>query len=243
MKTDYEGIFRHRGASYHKAMTDFPNARSMEFQQLFYRFPLGGRERIIDCPALGAYLLSSLPYSTWGITVESLDFCPQSPNVTPISNLASLELGADRVICLAASHHIPDLPGFLESLAAPLRPLGKLHLADVGNNNPIRHFLDDFVGRWTSTGHNGIWRSFSTDSLTNLTPSLELACVEERECPWVFRNAEEMIRFCRLLFGLDLNPSDSQIIEALSEYVGIEEESGVVRVKWRLNYADFYKNA
>lgn len=235
--TDYEKIFRHRGTSYHKAMVDFPNVRAKEFQNLFSKLPLSPHERVIDCPALGGYLEKNL---TVPVRVYSLDFCPQSDRVFSTGCLDALQ-GVDRAVCLASSHHINDLGGFLEKLAQPLKLRGFIHLADVGNNNSIRYFLDNFVGKWTSTGHSGIWRNLTEDNLCSLVDGLKVVSVEERDCPWEFQNFEQMFNFCRLLFGLDLHPSDLQIADALEKYVGLSSCGDTCTVHWKLTYVDFCK--
>lgn len=227
MSTDYEHIFRHRGASYHKAMLDFPGVRSLEFQQLFHRFPLRGGESLIDCPALGGYLQSNVPER---VQVTSLDYCPQSSSVLSFDKIDALGQKVDRAVCLAASHHIGDLYAFINTLQSKVKPGGLVHLADVTAENPIRLFLDDFVGKWTSTGHSGIWRCFK-----DLFPS---DTVEVRQTPWIFRSEMEMVRFCRLLFGLDQSPSDYQILEALDRYVGVDHGQNFYRVNWKLTYVD-----
>jgi hypothetical protein len=227
MNTDYEQVFRHRGASYHKAMLEYPGVRSLEFQRLFHRFPLKEGESLIDCPALGGYLQSNVPEP---LQVTSLDYCPQSDTVQEISSLNTLEEKFDRVVCLAASHHIGDLYAFIDTLQGKVKTGGLIHLADVTAENPIRLFLDDFVGKWTSTGHSGIWRCFE-----NLFPA---DLVEIRQTPWIFRSEEEMVLFCRLLFGLDLNPSGYQILEALDRYVGVDHGENFYRVNWKLTYVD-----
>lgn len=235
--TDYEKIFRHRGASYHRAMVDFPGVRTEEFRQLFYRFPLSSDERIIDCPALGGYLEGNV---TVPVKVKSLDFCPQSDSVKYIENFDNIG-EADRVVCLASSHHINDLDAFLLQLAQVLKTGGLLHLADVGEDSSIRYFLDDFVGKWTSTGHSGIWRPLKDVSLYSDIKGLTVVQAEDRECPWTFQSVDQMTAFCRLLFGLDLNPTDQMIVDALRQHVGFSVEDNRYVVNWKLTYVDFLK--
>lgn len=237
-KTDYEQIFRHRGASYHKAMVDFPGVRSREFQQLFSDFPLKPRETIIDCPALGGYLEENLNIP---VKVQSLDFCPQSNKVRPLNEF-TLDSKVDRVVCLASSHHINNLDSFLCDVTKYLKPKGYLHLADVGVRSSIRYFLDEFVNQWTSTGHSGIWRDFETFPLSFKVKGLRVLSVEERDCHWEFQRFHQIAQFCRLLFGLDLNPSDQDILTALKDYVGISSSGGSLRVMWKLTYTDFVKD-
>jgi hypothetical protein len=165
--------------------------------------------------------------------VESLDFCPLphvNNSVLSYEGINKLVGQVDRAVCLAASHHIGDLFTFLDTLESKMKPGGIVHLADVTSDSSIRLFLDKFVGQWTSTGHSGIWRDFQS-----LFPAEK---VEVRQTPWTFHNEVQMVDFCRLLFGLDRNPTDYQILEALDRYVGLSREQDTYRVDWKLTYVD-----
>lgn len=242
MPTNYEDIFRHRGGSYHKAMKDFPGVRTLEFQQLFLRQPLREKEVILDCPALGGYLSENLQTD---VETLSYDFCPQGDSVFPIQELG-IGKQVDRIVCLASSHHINNLGEFISLLTPFLKGGGVFHLADVGHDGQIRHFLDDFVGKWTSTGHSGIWRDLSLVFQSEPYESqwgLKTVAVEVRDCPWFFESEERMINFVRLLFGLDLNPSDQEILDALHHYLGLRYADQGCIIPWKLTYVDCIKNA
>jgi len=242
MKTDYEEVFRHRGKSYHHAMKKYPKIRKKEFQNLFLRNRLLEEEVVIDCPSLGGYLQDAVEGAS---DVRSLDFCFSDGSVQEVSSEGwSVPFSADRVVCLAASHHIDDLRPYLSSVESTLKKGGTFHLADIESDSSIRHFLDDFVGDWTSTGHHGIWRNFSELSSKVESQGVFLASrIEKVGCPWDFSSLEEALDFCRLLFGLDLKPSDKDILCALDEYVGVEFLVDGFRVNWELSYVDFQRTS
>ncbi len=141
---------------------------------------------------------------------------------------------ADRVICLAALHHIDPLEPFLERLAAAVRPGGLVHLADVGLGSPIAGFLDGFVHAWTPGGHRGHYRDWSRQRWPT---ALQPLGVEERSCPWRFRSEEEMEAFSRLLFALRGDPPGA-LRAALAEQVGWRRGSAGVELAWRLTAVD-----
>jgi hypothetical protein len=219
-------------------MTLFPGVRSKEFQNLFFRQPLSEDETIIDCPALGRYLASNL---STRVHVKSLDFCPQENGVELLSEFKP-SVKYDRVVCLAASHHIENISDFLGQLSTSLKVGGYFHIADVDSQSPISSFLDEFVGKWTSTGHRGIWRNLNELLESNPVENLKVLRAEVRECPWIFKTQEQMLEFCRLLFGLDLNPSDDQILGALRDFVGVEITRKSCKILWKLSYVDLVKN-
>ena len=56
-------------------------------------------------------------------------------------------------------------------------------------------------------------------------------------CPWRFGSMEEMLRFCKLLFGLRADCDDT-LAEALSNIVGIEHTAAGLELQWELLYLD-----
>lgn len=229
----YLEIFALRGHSYDAAMRASPRARDLEFRNLFLHSPARHDEIILDVPSLGGYLAAACP----GLgTVLSLDFAPPlQSGVRHVDPTGSWPVPlADRLVCLAASHHIEDLKGFLLNACRHLRQGARIHLADVEAGSPIGRFLDDFVGRYTPTGHRGIYRDFETIQYPS---PLVLQKVEPRLCPWRFNDEPEMVDFCRKLFFLQ-NVSQDRILDQLVKSIGVERADGFVWLQWRLAYVD-----
>jgi SAM-dependent methyltransferase len=246
MAIDYASVFTVRGRSYQAAMRRWPDARAQEFRQLFQNYSIQPGERLLDVPAGGGYLTRFCPP---GIRVDSLEFSEaflDSPNAsdtqgdggdrpTVVDPLGPWPVApADRVICLAALHHIDPLEPFLERLAAAVRPGGLVHLADVGLGSPIAAFLDGFVDAWTPGGHRGHYRDWSRQRWPAALQPLQ---VEERSCPWRFRSEEDMEAFSRLLFALRGDPPGA-LRAALAERVGWRGDSAGVELAWRLTAVD-----
>lgn len=226
---EYKEIFRHRGESYDLAMKKYPDVRNKEFEQLFYKVPLRQSEVILDVPALGGYLKK---YCLPDTNVLFLDFSQSINGVDVVSPYEKWNIPlVDRIVCLAAIHHIDHLDSFLENLCLHVKKDGFIHIADVGFDSGISKFLDDFVGPRTSTGeHRGRyydWRKI------DFPKSLSVVGIEERSCPWVFDSELEIAEYCRLLFDLR-NVDDKEILSALRQYVGIEDN----QINWRLTYID-----
>lgn len=229
---EYKDIFRHRGQSYDLAMKKYPNTRDKEFEQIFHNIPLRKNENILDVPALGGYLKK---YCLEDTNVFFLDFS-QSINdinvVSPYEKWTTPDL--DRIVCLAAVHHIENLDCFLQNLSLNLKKNGFIHIADVSIDSKISKFLDDFVGPNTSTGqHKG--RYYDWEKI-NFPKNLHVLDIEERSCPWVFNSESDMTDYCRLLFDLQ-NISDEEILIALKNYIGIENN----QINWHLTYVDLQK--
>lgn len=229
---EYKDIFRHRGKSYDLAMKKYPNARNKEFEQVFYKVPLRKNEIILDVPALGGYLKK---YCLLDTTVLFLDFSQSINNIDVVSPYEKWNIPeVDRIVCLAAIHHVQNLNSFLENLCQHVKKNGYIHIADVSKYSKISKFLDDFVGPNTSTGeHKGNYYDWKK---INFPKNLHVVDIEERGCPWVFKSKPEMIEYCKLLFDIR-NVNDKEILNALKEYVGIEKN----QIDWRLTYIDLQK--
>lgn len=230
---EYNNIFRHRGQAYDLAMNTYPNARDKEFYSLFSRFPIQNNETILDVPSLGGYLKK---YCLKDTTVLSLDFSQSINNIPVVSPYEQWNIpNLDRIVCLASIHHIQNLDLFLENLSLNIKHNGLIHLADVALGSNISIFLDNFVGKYTSTGeHKGSYYNWTT---IKLPKTLSILNISDLPCSWVFDSKTDMINYCRLLFDLQ-NISDSKILNGLEQYVGYEETNNGIYLNWHLTYID-----
>lgn len=240
LAAEYGAIFDRRGSLYHQAMARAPRARDSEFAQLFARCPLTAHERLIDVPSGGGYLGQFLQRSQPDTRVQlvNLDFSPgfgPTPQIVDPYGVWPLERGwADRVVCLAATHHIQHLEKLLDNMRQVLHPGGLLHVADVRPDSGMVTFLDTFVDRHTSTGHRGSYRNFERLSWPSW---LEILAVKTRPCAWHFNTLQQMLLFCHSLFGLDQEGFDG-LEEVLRSRVGVRESESGVELLWELSYCD-----
>ena len=230
---EYKDIFRHRGQSYDLAMKKYPNTRDKEFEQIFHNIPLRKNENILDVPALGGYLKK---YCLEDTNVFFLDFSQSINGVNVVSPYEKWDIpNVDRIVCLAAVHHIQNLDSFLQNLCFHVKTNGFIHIADVSIDSKISEFLDNFVGPNTSTKeHKGKYYDWKK---IDFPKNLNIVNIEERSCPWVFKSELEMTEYCRLLFDLR-DIEDKEILFALDRYVGIEKSENNVQINWHLTYVD-----
>jgi SAM-dependent methyltransferase len=240
LAAEYDAIFDQRGSLYHQAMARAPRARDAEFAQLFIHCPLAAHERLIDVPSGGGYLGQFLQRSRpdTPIDVVNLEFSPgfgPTPQIVdPYGTWPLDRWCSDRVVCLAATHHIQLLEKLLDNVRQVLRHGGLLHVADVRPDSGIATFLDTFVDRHTSTGHRGNYRDFERLSWPSW---LEILSVQTRPCAWRFDTIRQMLLFCHSLFGLGQEAFDG-LEEALRSRVGVRESETGVELLWELSYCD-----
>lgn len=109
-----------------------------------------------------------------------------------------------------------------------------LLLADVARQSRTAGFLDEFVGKHNTTGHQGQY-------FDDETPQLLAHCGfdvyedDSESYAWVFANEERMIDYCRLLFGLD-DVSSGCIKAGIEEYLGYRELNGSCLMNWQLRF-------
>jgi hypothetical protein len=230
---DYPEIFRHRGDQYHDAMTRCPRARDREFETLFAAAPVEAGQRVLDIPAGGAYLARFLPATA---ELLSMELTPGfGTDVTVHDPAQSWEWGDfDHVVCLAALHHIEQQPDFIRGLVSRLRRGGTLHVADVCRGSGLSRFLDEFVDRYGTTGHEGNYLSEDAAFFSGLG---RVSRIGQFECPWIFKDDAEMLGFCSRLFGLADCPPEHLML-ALQEHVGVARCADGIRLNWRLLYVD-----
>ena len=230
---DYREIFTHRGKAYHNAMLHHPTARDHEFERLFDTSRPSSGQYLLDFPSGGGYLQRHLAA---GVTVQNLElsdgFDTEIPVCDPTAGMAPGQF--DHIVCLAALHHIDDQAAFLKRLLGQLRPGGTLHVGDVAAGSGIDAFLDDFIGRYNLTGHQG---SYLRKDLAWFERIGRVTRLEERACPWVFDSEAKMLEFCNDLFGLVDCPRQD-LRDALASQIGFHQQGGQILLEWRLLYAD-----
>lgn len=160
-------------------MLQCPEARRLEFAELFADRPVMAGQRVFDIPAGGGYLSRILPEGT---ELLSLELTQGFGTALPLYDPGQpWQFGLlDHGVCLAALHHIEKQRQFLASLLRHLKPDGVLHVADVSATSSIRYFLDDFVGHYNETGHSG--RYMATDRAF-FEEFGELSRMGKRPCP------------------------------------------------------------
>jgi len=230
---EYAEIFTHRGDAYHRAMQRFPDARNAEFAALFVRRPARAGETVLDVPSGGGYLSRTLPA---GVSTTELELTDGfAPGVRVVETYGEWDVGAfDHAVSLAGLHHIDDQDRFISQMVRHTRRGGTVHIADVDRTQKIGRYLDEFVGRYNSTGHEGKYlteKSFAALAGTHVIAS------EIRDCPWQFASEECLLEFCADLFGLANYPK-RELRERLEDCAGISREGGQWKLGWKLRYVD-----
>ena len=234
---DYESIFKLRGSSYDLAMRQYPNARDEEFEQLISRAGLKPGEIVADVPAGGGYLRDYLPNGCQWLGHEPCtSFTIHKTTLQENSELLPLPWGnasVDVVMSLAGVHHIIDKRPLFIDLYRVTKPGGRFVLSDVATDSPPAYFLDDYVGKYNSTGHQGI---FLDDATTRELQEAKWIVQESEQVKfhWKFADLEEMERFCNQLFDIQ-RVEKGQTIQAIKKWLSVTRlADGSLGMNWSL---------
>lgn len=237
MTKSYTEHFEERGTAYECAMRQFPHARDEEFQQLIHAAQLKSGMRVADVPAGGGYLKRYLPNDTHWLGHEPCEsftnHATSNGGSAPLLPLPWLDASIDCAMSLAGVHHLLDKKPLFKEFARILKPKGKLIISDVEENSPVALFLDQFVGAYNSTGHEGIYlNKQTTEEIAE--QDFEIIKTERVNLVWRLPTKQDLVVFCKQLFDLK-NANEEQVAQAIEDYLGFESlADNQIGMNWQL---------
>jgi SAM-dependent methyltransferase len=245
MFSAYRDIFQKRGHLYHQAMTLYPWARAEEFHHILRMADLQDGDIVCDIPSGGGYLRIFVERTVSLLHIETSEVFADLCLSNGVSNvmLATMEDipfgngSVDKVLSLAALHHVDKKERFFSEANRILKKGGTLTIADVRAHSTASEFLDGFVNAHNTMGHKGNYIHDKTQgdlvkngfAIMQSTPIL---------FHWEFDTPQAMGRFCQMLFGID-NADSAQIVEGIQKHVGYSAGRSGCLMNWEL----FFINA
>jgi SAM-dependent methyltransferase len=236
----YKDIFNLRGNYYHQAMEKYPFARKEEFKHVIDLADIADNNVVCDVPSGGGYLNQFIHQSVSIISVETssefMSFCNHTKKILcdSITNIPLASSSIDRIISLAALHHVSDKKLFYRESSRLLVPDGILCIADVMEETGVAKFLNIFVDKYNSMGHYGEFFD-KTSKKDLLSCDFDVLYSSPIDFVWEFDSSEDMVEFCRLLFYINLG-SNEQILEAIEEYLGYQIINNRYFMNWELYF-------
>jgi cyclopropane fatty-acyl-phospholipid synthase-like methyltransferase len=236
----YRDIFQKRGHLYHQAMTLYPQARTEEFHHVVRVAGMKDGDIVCDVPSGGGYLRNFVDRTVSFLHIETSAVFADLCRVNGASNvlLATLEDipietgSVDKVISLAALHHVDERELFFAEAYRILRQGGTFTVADVQAQSAVSKFLDGFVNEHNTMGHQGNYihaktqEEFAQSGFTIMEASLI-------PFHWKFVSHKAMAKFCQMLFGIDKADS-AQVVEGIRKHLGYFVEGNACRMNWEL---------
>ena len=187
-----------------------------------------------------------LNFAAGGIPMN--EFIPNNINYLPIeinssfaslynyplctyNSLPYLDNSIDKILVLASFHHASqqDRINFYKESLRILKKNGKLVIADVIKDSLQDKWLNEFVNKYNSLGHTGIFMNQDDIDLMKKSGFNNVSYYEV-EYAWVFSSEFEMIDFTKHLFNLDL-ADDKTILDGIRSYFGNQ-----LKFPWKLAY-------
>lgn len=235
-------IFDQRADWFHEAMRASPAARANEFSLALEQAELADGMKVADMPAGGGYMRDFLPE---GVRVDlipidsSEGFSRYWSGDTQINGhhcpLEETPLGdghVDRILSVAGLHHVEHRPAVFSEMRRILKREGCLCLVEVPSGAITDGFLNGFVDDHNSMGHEG--RFVDTGFRADLVEAgFAIQADELRRFTWDFAGEDEMVRYFRLLFGID-QATDEEILEGISQHLGYVSDGTGCRANWEL---------
>lgn len=248
MYDTYQEIFRKRADIYHQAMMEFPSVRRQEFEQAVRFLDIAPGDLVCDVPSGGGYLApyvqtEDVSFIFLETSAEFASHCPVGPNCSVMECvLESLPLddgSVDRLLSLAAVHHVPDKAALYREFCRVLKSSAKLVIVDVEVGTNTANFLNGFVDRFNSMGHRGMF--LDAGGIEQVAQcGFDLVGIARPEITWSFESTAAMTGFFRKLFGLD-KATDADILAGVAEHFPRKRQNGRVEIDWQLVYVSAQK--
>jgi SAM-dependent methyltransferase len=236
---DYQKIFEKRANDYHYAMQKYPDVRSYEFESLIGSTDFSNIKNVLDIPSGGGYLKKYLPKN---IELISADFSEGFTNdyiqLANPTQFSYPDNSFDLVLSLSGLHHLNDVPKFVNECLRVLKHNGSFIFSDVKKDTAVDFFLNDFVNKYNSLGHNGIF--FTENSFNDLPLQEKIIRTQYNQYPFLFKDKSDMLCFFSSFFGLD-KANEDIIYDGIRDILGVKSTENGLEVDWGLIQFEFKK--
>ena len=238
---NYINSFRNRCQKYMYAIKTYPHVMKEEFYNAYDMLNIKNLSgiSILNIPAAGIELGTYIGDNNYYYNYEtSPDFAKLGFNYCKYTDIPLKDNSMDRIIVLASLHHveIENRINVYKEFKRLLKHNGYLIIGDVIKNSKQDRWLNEFVNKWNSKGHNGLF--FDKDDSKMLEECGFIVNTKIKKYNWNFNNQDEMVDFILNLFGLDLLSEKKEkikIINDVKEYLDyFENKDGSCGFKWEL---------
>lgn len=245
---DYELTFEKRGSLYNQAHILAPEARAAEGAALVRWVDPKPGETLLVVAAGGGFDAVKLANSVSGASLDVICVEPSpvfsadiptsfTVHNSPFEKIPVEDGRCDVIVNMAALHHIRNREEVYREWNRLLKPGGRIVLADVEAKSSNGRFLNTVVDQYTPGGHDGHF--LRPGELTTAFKQLSYCDMQERreDYRWSFSSHQEMVEFCRLLFGMT-KASDEQIHDGIETHLDLQNSgnSEACSFAWSLRF-------
>jgi SAM-dependent methyltransferase len=232
---EYKQAFLKRGSRYDYAVNKYGNVLKEEFTTAVRVLDLKPFESVVVIPAGGMPLhkyiddkLNIAYHAFEPLKNEHNDF---SMKYCELTQIPLGDCSIDKMITLATFHHVHEKrEETLTEFRRVLKNEGILVIGDVIEGSPQATWLNEFVNKWNSNGHNGYFlQTAHASDIEKLGFQVE---VSTESYNWSFDNDDEALDFVLNLFGLDLIEDTNTLLDAMKDILGYHN----LKFRWELMY-------
>lgn len=236
---DYTNTFNERVKQYNYAINTYPDVLKNEFETAIELCNIKNTDSVLNILAGGSPLhkyFITMPFLYREYEINTAFSELDNISLCKLNNIPEESNTINTIIILAALHHInhneqQDL--FKECFRILDNTSGKLIIGDVIDNSKESRWLNEFVNKYNSSGHKGVF--FSSSDKSNMEQNGFLTKVQVKTYPWIFNDENALIDFCKNLFGLDL-ATNVEIINGIHMYLNPEMVGTQIHIQWTLIY-------
>lgn len=237
---DYLKSFTDRAHSYSNAVELYNNVLDEEIVTAIYNLYLEKNDVLLNVFAGGIpidkYIDDELNIKYLAFDTHK-DFIIDSIQQFTFDKIPLESNSVNKIICLATLHHlnIHERSIIYNEFYRILIPEGILVIADVICDSPQAKWLNEFVDRYNSNGHKGLFFT-ENDSKLIETKGFNVN-VHVENYNWNFQDEKSLLTFSKLLFGLNLCTDDDLLLNSIKKYLNYTDG----KIPWKLIYFNCIK--
>jgi hypothetical protein len=233
---DYLTSFANRTHSYLNAINQYEHVLDEEINTAIQMLNLQKNDVLLNTFAGGIpiekYINKDLNIQYLAFDTHK-DFITQNIKYFTYDNIPVKSQSVNKIICLASLHHLNtnERHVLYNEFNRILTKNGTLIIADVIQNSTQAKWLNIFVNKYNSNGHNGTFFT-NNDSTLIKTSGFNNVNISFQNYNWNFENDDSAIDFCKLLFGLNLCNDNNLLLYNIKSYLQYNNN----KIPWKLIY-------
>lgn len=237
---DYLASFTNRAHSYSNAIELYNNVLDEEIITAINNLQLKKDDVLLNVFAGGIpidkYINNELNIKYLAFDMHK-DFIADSIQKFTFDKIPLESSSVNKIICLATLHHlnIYERNILYNEFYRVLIPGGMLVIADVICNSPQAKWLNEFVDKYNTNGHKGLFFTANDSKLIETNGFNVDIYIENYN--WNFEDEKNLLHFSRLLFGLDLCNDDDILLNSIKKYLHYIDG----KIPWKLIYFNCIK--
>jgi SAM-dependent methyltransferase len=240
---DYIQSFKERYKKYLYAVDTYPNVMENELKIACEMMQIENNNVILNIPAAGTDLRKYIYEENKNNIIyhefeTSPDFSSLGYKLCSYDNIPLENNTVDRIIVLASFHHvsIEERPKIYREFKRIMKDNALLVIGDVIKDSKQDKWLNEFVNKWNSRGHKGIFFDLTNDDDKNLIEKEGFSVeIYKKKYTWNFHFENEMVDFVINLFGLDLIERDV-LLDYIKQYLDYNTDGNKCWFDWELVY-------